>query len=126
MHAAGAKAGAPVAQQAAAGSEAPAEPAQRAYELSALPAPPVTAAVRVIELLAVLAAGIALFGAGLWRGQAAPSARTVKPVGRFGAAEPPIPHPATGSAGGGAGMVALPAANPPYAFDSPVTHTVPD
>lgn len=126
MNAAGAKAGAPVAQQAAAGSEAPAEPAQRAYELSALPAPPVTAAVRVIELLAVLAAGIALFGAGLWRGQAAPLVRTVEPVGRFGAAEPPSPHPATGSAGGGAGMVALPAANPPYTFDGPVTHTAPD
>lgn len=60
------------AQATASGSEpsrdAPADAAPRAYELHQQVEPPEAAAVKIIKLLAMLAAGLALFALGLWRG----------------------------------------------------------
>ena len=74
---AGAPATAPSAEQGA---------APRAYELTEQAPPQQAAVVHVIDMLAALAAGIALFGLGLWRGSVG-----VKSVGRFRASEAAMP-----------------------------------
>lgn len=94
------------AQQAA--EAEPVVPSPRAYELTERAAPQQPPVVNVIQLLAALAAGAALFGLGLWRGTAG-----AKSVGRIGHAEPPCMQPDTASNDGEASTVASLARIPP-------------
>ncbi|KQV79138.1 hydrogenase expression protein HypE [Massilia sp. Root351] len=61
-----------------ASAEAPAEPAPRVYELHQKAVPPDAPAVRAAKLLGALAAFLALFALGLWRGRRVPN--VLKPL----------------------------------------------